>query len=178
MGKVKQPVPVKLIVGMISAEEVLFEEAEKRLIQKFGYVDFRSSILPFHYTDYYEREMGKNLKRRFIIFQRLIDPGCIARIKLFTNELEENFLHPHSFSRRINLDPGYICLSKLVLATTKNQQHRLYLRDGIYGEVTLRYKKGKGFEPRQWTYPDYRSKEYIEIFNYIRKIYRAQIGKE
>jgi len=175
MGKVKKPSLVKLIVGMISAEEVLFEEAERRLSEKFGPVDFRSATSPFCYTDYYEKEMGRNLKRKFISFRRLIDPGHIAKIKLFTNELEKNFLHPHSLNRCINLDPGYVCLSKLVLVTTKNQQHRLYLGDGIYGEVTLRYRRGKGFEPWQWTYPDYRTAEYLEVFNKIRELYREQI---
>lgn len=175
MGKIKKPVPVKLIVGMLSAEEALFKKVEEKLSQKFDPVDFRSPILSFHYTDYYEREMGKGLKRKFISFRHLIDPGYLPKIKLFTSELEEIFLYPHSPNRRINLDPGYICLSKLVLATTKNHQHRLYLGDGIYGEVTLRYKRGRGFEPWQWTYPDYKSKEYLEIFNQIREIYRGQI---
>jgi len=177
MGKIKKPVPVKLIVGMLSAEEALFEKVEEKLSQKFGPVDFGSPVLSFRYTDYYEKEMGKGLRRKFISFQRLIDPGYIAKIKLFTNELEGDFLHPHSSNRRINLDPGYICLSKLVLVTTKNQQHRLYLEDSIYGEVTLRYKRGRGFKPWQWTYPDYKSKEYLEIFNHIREIYRGQIKK-
>jgi len=177
MGKVKQPVPVKLIVGMLSAEEALFEKVEEKLSQKFGSIDFRSPILPFRHTDYYEREMGKDLKRKFISFQHLIDPGYIPKIKLFTNELEEDFLYPHSSDRRINLDPGYVCLSKLVLVTTKDHQHRLYLGEGIYGEVTLKYKRRNGFQPWQWTYPDYKSKPYLEIFNHIREIYRGQIKR-
>lgn len=175
MGKVKEPLPVKLVVGMISGEESLFEQAEKKLTQEFGLVDFTSSPLPFNCTDYYEKKMQINLKRKFISFASLIDPAKIVEIKLFTNQLEENFLYPHSKQRRLNLDPGYITLAKLVLATSKNFQHRIYLRKGIYAEITLRYKRGKGFTCWEWTYPDYRSKEYIEIFNHLREIYCHQV---
>lgn len=162
-------------MGMISGETNLFDEAEERLIQKFGSVDFKSPILSFQYTPYYESEMGSNLKRKFISFQALIDPAEIGEIKLFTNQLEQDFLHPHSLDRRINLDPGYLTLSKLVLASTKDYQHRIYLGRGIYAEVTLRYRKGKGFEPWEWTYPDYRTREYLQIFNHLREIYQGQL---
>lgn len=175
MGKVKQPVGVKLFTGLISGEANLFKEAEKRLSQKFGLVDFKSPILSFQHAHYYESEMGPNLKRKFISFQSLIDPAEIGEIKLFTNQLEQDFLHPETDDRRINLDPGYLTLSKLVLASTKNYQHRIYLGRGIYAEVTLRYKKGKSFEPWEWTYPDYRAREYLEIFNHLRKIYQNQL---
>ena len=175
MGKVKQSVGVKLFMGMISGEEDLFDEAEKRLSRKFGLVDFKSPILSFQYTHYYELEMGSNLKRKFISFQGLIDPAEMGEIKLFTNQLEQDFLHPDTHDRRINLDPGYLTLSKLVLASTKDYQHRICLGGGIYAEVTLRYKKGKGFEPWEWTYPDYRTRDYLEIFNRLREIYQGQL---
>lgn len=176
MGKVKQSLPVKLIVGMISGEESLFKKAEKELAQKFGSVDFRSSLLPFCYSDYYEKEMRVNLKRQFISFEKLIDPAEIVEIKLFTNQLENSFLHLSSGKRRVNIDPGYITLAKLVLATTKNFEHRIYLGKGIYAETTLRYKREKGFAPWEWTYPDYRSREYLETFNHLREIYYQQVS--
>ncbi|MFQ5836184.1 MAG: DUF4416 family protein, partial [bacterium] len=119
--------------------------------------------------------MGSNLKRKFISFQALIDPAEIREIKLFTNQFEQDFLHPGTHDRRINLDPGYLNLSKLVLASTKDYQHRIYLGRGIYAEVTLRYKKEKGFKPWEWTYPDYRTREYLEIFNHLREIYQGQL---
>ena len=175
MEKVKEPLPVKLVVGMISGEESLFKQAEKKLTQQFGSVDFTSSLLPFNCTDYYEKKMRINLKRKFISFTSLINPARIVEIKLFTSWLEESFLCPHSKQRRLNLDPGYITLAKLVLATSKNFQHRIYLGKGIYAEVTLRYKRGKGFTYWEWTYPDYRSKKYIEIFDHLREIYRHQV---
>ncbi|MDI6734857.1 MAG: DUF4416 family protein [bacterium] len=168
MGKIKQPEPVALIVGMISASPELFVVAGDRLKEKFGELNFISSILPFDATDYYCEEMGIGLQRRFISFERLIDPGELANIKIFTNLLEEDF--SLNSKRRINLDPGYLSLSKLVLATTKDHQHRIYLRDGIYAEVTLRFK-AKKFQPGEWTYPDYQTQAYLDIFLSIRKLY-------
>jgi len=173
MGEIKPPSLVKLIVSMISAREDLFKKAKEEMEQKFGPVDFQSPLLPFTYTRYYEDEMGKNLKRKFFSFFSLIDPEEIAEVKLFTNELEQSFLYPNSKRRCINIDPGYLSSSKLVLVTTKNYAHRIYLGKGIYAEVTLRYE-GKGFKPWEWTYPDYRSEAYLQIFQEIRKIYRGQ----
>lgn len=175
MGEVKQPIPVKLIVGMLSSEEDLFSQAEDMMSQKFGPIDFKSSLLLFNFTPYYKKEMGEELKRKFISFQKLISPEEIVEAKLFTNKLEKEFLYPHSHNRRLNLDPGYLTFSKVVLATTKDYQHRLYLDKGIYGEVTLRYKRKKGFTPCEWTYPDYRSPEYLEIFGHLREIYTREV---
>lgn len=176
MGEIKPPSLVKLIVGMISAKEDLFKKVKEKMEQKFGPVDFQSPLLPFTYTRYYEDEMGKNLKRKFLSFFSLIDPKEIVEVKLFTNELEQSFLYPNSKRRRINIDPGYLSSSKLVLVTTKNYAHRIYLKKGIYAEVTLRYE-GKSFKPWEWTYPDYKSEAYLQIFQEIRKIYRQQIRR-
>lgn len=175
MGKIKVSKPVKLIVGMISASQELFEISQERLKGKFGEIDFVSQILSFDTTDYYTQEMGSNLKRKFIGFKELIDPSELADIKIFTNLVEEGF--SIDLKRRINLDPGYISLSKLVLATTKDYQHRIYLRDGIYAEVTLRFKAGR-FQEWEWTYPDYRTEAYREIFLSIRKLYVEQLNKQ
>lgn len=178
MTKVKQPQPVKLIMSMISAEETLLTQVEERIARRWGQIDFRSPIFPFQRTRYYEKEMGPNLKRKFLSFESLIDPGKIVRVKLSTNELEDEFLYPNSSRRRLNLDPGYITLSKLVLATTKDYEHRIYLGRGIYAEITLRYRRGRGFQPWEVTYPDYRSTEYLDMFTYLRQIYHRQLRKE
>ena len=111
--------------------------------------------------------MGSPLKRQFISFEKPISPEKITDIKLFTNSIEEK-LCVHK-KRRINIDPGYMSDSKLVLATTKEHFHRIYLNKGIYAEVTLYWRKGS-FQPFEWTYPDYRTREYIDILNAIRKV--------
>jgi hypothetical protein len=168
---VKRHLPVKLIVGLIFSQESLFEKTETLLSRKFGDVDFRSPILSFNHTDYYEKEFGKNLKRNFLSFNKLVKPEGLAKIKLYTNRIEDRFRKEEK--RQINIDPGYLTDSKLILATTKNFRHRIYLKKGVYAEVTLYYAAGS-FHPWEWTYPDYKTKGYIEIFNQIRRIYIAQ----
>lgn len=172
MGEVKAHSPVKLVVGMIASSQHLFEEAETKLMLRFGNIDYHSQIMPFDFTDYYEKEMGANLIRKFVSFHELIMPDSLPDIKLFTNELEKEFAI--GGSRTINIDPGYITLAKLVLASTKDYIHRIYIGKGIYAEVTLQVKN-KSFSPWDWTYPDYKTKEYIEIFNQIRSIYVNQL---
>lgn len=171
MGKIKEVKLVKLIVGMIAGREELFELAQTELSSKFGMIDYKSEILPFVHTDYYEKEMGKELRRKFVSFQEPISPEELSKIKIFTNQLEEKFSLQDN--RQINLDPGYLSLSKLVLATTKDYSHRIYLREGIYAEVTL-YYQDKTFKPYPWTYPDYKTREYREVFSQIRQIYLEQ----
>ncbi len=174
MGEIRKHPPVKLIMGMIAADESLFSSVEAPLSQKLGNTDFWSDVIPFDYTDYYARELGSDLLRKFVSFEKLIQPEELVEIKIFTNSVEQEFLYPDTDHRRINLDPGYVSAAKLVLASTKDHIHRIYLRDGIYVETTLRMEK-KTFRPWQWTYPDYRSEKYIGIFNEIRRMYMEQL---
>lgn len=172
MGKAKKPKHVKLIIGMLAKNKKLFGSIEEFFIKKFGEIDYRSPVILFKHTDYYKKEMGYPLKRKFISFKRLISSEGIAKIKIATNTLEKKFSKQKGgiLTRQINLDPGYVSDSKLILATTKDYFHRIYLKNGIYAEVTLVWKKG-AFEPFEWTYPDYKSVEYINIFNNIRNAY-------
>ncbi len=174
MGRIKEHPPVKLVVGMISGRRPLFEAAQRGLATRFGPVDYQSDLLPWTFTDYYSWEMGEDLWRKFMAFQWLIDPAELAEIKLLTNWLEDEF--SSEGKRAINLDPGYLDSAKLVLATTKDRAHRLYIGQGVFAEVTLYYKKGT-FVPWEWTYPDYRTPEYIALFNQIRNLYREQMRR-
>jgi len=167
MGKAKKPRQVKLVIGMLAKNQKLFDAAEEFFIKHFGPIDYKSPLIPFNYTDYYKKEMGSPLKRKFISFKTAIQPERIAEIKLSANSIEEKL--SVNKKRRVNIDPGYISDSKLVLATTKDYFHRIYLGRGIYAEITLRWRKGS-FEPLEWTYPDYRSKEYTAILNNIRNM--------
>jgi hypothetical protein len=169
LGKIrKHNLRVKLITGLIYKDEAVFIKARNKLIRKFGKIDFEAGPIDFNYTDYYEAEMGRGLKRRFISFAKLIPICDLYCIKLFTNRLEEKL--SVAGLRTINIDPGYIDLAKLVLATTKDYAHRIFLQKGIFAEITLTYRKDT-FSRNEWTYPDYCTKEYIDIFNQIRKLY-------
>jgi hypothetical protein len=122
--------------------------------------------------------MGQSLLRRFISIVNLIDQVELPTIKIQTNLLEKLFARPEG-SRQVNIDPGYLTFSKVILATTKDYTHRLYLGKKIYGEVTLQYKGGeKSFCPWEWTYPDYREPVAINFFNELRNIYKRQLKRE
>ncbi len=174
MGKVKEPLLVKLIATMFTARGELLEEAEVRLSREFGPIDYESDLLPFDHTTYYAAEFGENLRRQFVAFEELVHPGKLAEIKLLTSALEMEWAVEGK--RQINIDPGYVSHSKLVLATTKNHAHRIYLGRGIYAEVTLHFRDGT-FRAWPWTYPDYASPPLIAIFNHIRALYVKQLRK-
>jgi hypothetical protein len=172
MGTAREPRPVKLIVGLLTAEPPLFDAAQDALAAAYGPVDFESTSLPFDQTTYYDAELGTPIWRRFLAFQRLIAPDELPVVKRHTNDLEQTWMREGR--RRINLDPGYMALGKLVLATTKDYGHRLYLGQGIYGEGTLVYRDGT-WQVWPWTYPDYRTPAYHAILDEIRTIYRQQL---
>ncbi len=164
----KYKLKVKLIIGFIYKDEAFFIKAKEWSRKKFGKIDFESTGIDFNCTDHYEEEMGKQLKRKFISFSKLMPIQDLYRVKLYTNRLETKF--STAKCRQVNIDPGYIDLAKLVLATTKDYAHRIFLRKGIFAEITLSFR-GNSFSANAWTYPDYCSKEYIDIFNQIRKLY-------
>ena len=176
MGSPVKPLPVKLIIGMIARDTALFEKIQDILTRKFGKVDASSPVFEFNLTDYYHREFGTDLKRRFLSYERLVNPDSLAEIKQKTNSLEKRFLKKTG-ERRINLDPGYVTLSKLVLASTKNYSHRIYAAKGIFQEITL-YFQNNTFQPGRWTYPDYRRENHIHFFNTVREKYRQQVEKK
>lgn len=172
MGSIKRHKAVKLIIGLIFKEDCVFKKTKIILERRFGKADFESKTLPFTHSSYYEKEFGKALKRRFISFKKLILPEDLAKIKIITNKIEKKLTN--KALRLINIDSGYLALAKLIMASTKDYTHRIYLNQGIYAEVTLFYQD-KTFKPWAWTYPDYKTSEYITIFNQIRDIYIKQI---
>jgi hypothetical protein len=172
VGTARTPPPVKLIVSLLAGDLALLDQAQAALERAFGPVDWQSQPLPFNHTDYYTPEHGSGLVRRLVTFQPLVDPGQLAAIKRQTNALEQRWtLGGH---RQVNLDPGYLSLSKLVLATTKDHGHRIYLGQGIYAEVTLRFQDG-AFRAWPWTYPDYASPHYAMLLAGVRERYKAQL---
>jgi len=157
---------VKPFVGMLSKEVSLFDRIKEDLKDILGPIDEEGPIWRWDHTDYYEKEMGEGLMRRFLFFSDLISPERLPDIKIKTIKIEDTY--KRDGKRKINLDPGYIHPAKVVLSTRKDYSHRIYLRDGVYAEVTL-YYRDNSFRPFPYTYPDFKSKEYIELFNKIRK---------
>ena len=169
MGKPKEPEPVKLFMSFIAIENDIFDQGMQELRSAFGEADTISERFPFDFTDYYTEEMGKPLFRHFITFERLVPIPILPDIKRTTNTLEGKYATLHG-KRRINIDPGYLRLEHVILATTKGYTHRPYLRDGIYADLTLIYRH-QSFQPLEWTYPDYREEAVITLFNQFRKEY-------
>lgn len=167
MGQANTPETSKLTAGLIYKDPGISAKAIALLSKSFGEIDYQSPELDFNYTAYYYPEMGRPLKRLFVSFKKLLNEEKLANIKVYTNSLERKF--SLKGKRRINIDPGFLSPGKLVLATTKNYNHRVYLKKGIFAEVTLFYKKD-GFHPWPWSYPDYQSQEYLDIFNTIRTL--------
>lgn len=174
MGKTRKPLPVKLIAGMIYQSEEILLGAKDKLTERLGNIDYESRVIPFDLTTYYEEEMGKNLKRQFISFEPLIQMEELPQVKIFTNQLEKDLSLLGREKRTINIDPGYLAPEKLVLASTKNFDHRPYLGSRIYAELTYRFRSGS-FQTLEWTYPDYRLSRSINMFNEIRNRYVKQL---
>ena len=177
MGSTRPPKRVKLFCGLLTGDQDLFAQARRRLGAPFGPVDLVSDIWPFDATDYYADEMGENIKRQFVFFEELASIERLPEVKRLTNALELRFCDELALpqaTRPINIDPGYMTLSKLILATTKDYSHRLYLGSGIYGEVTLHFENGD-WKPWPWTYPDYAADTYHAFFRQARRLYKGQL---
>lgn len=173
MSEIKPPSPVKLIASIFSKDELTIADAVDQMVTHWGMVDFMSAILLFNQTDYYAKEFGSPLLRRFISFERLVDPVSLPDIKHRTNRLESE--SSTGGKRHVNIDPGYITAERVVLATGKNYSHRIYLGAGVYADLTLIYTKG-GYQRLPWTYPDYASTTVNEILEQIRRKYLFQVG--
>ncbi len=164
-------IEAKLFMGILASSEVDLVEAKKRVTSRYGPLDLESAVFPFIYTTYYNDEMGEEILRQFISFREPFDPGELRRIKRATIGIEGAM--SLGGRRRANLDPGYLNLSTVVLATTKDASYRVYLGEGIYAQATLFFRKGE-FQPFEWTYQDYREEEVLFFFREGRKIFREQ----
>ncbi|HEY4233442.1 MAG TPA: DUF4416 family protein [Lacipirellulaceae bacterium] len=177
MGAISEPIPVLLLFAATSRHKAALKWARLRIEATFGPLALASHAFDFTETGYYTATMGGDLKKQFLAAERLIDPGQLAAIKRQTNEWEAEYaaagLHPEP--RPLNLDPGYVTAAKLVLASTKDHAHRLYLRDGIFAEVTLAYRH-RAWQPQEWTYPDYRRADYQEFFTRCREFFLQHSG--
>lgn len=169
MSKPEKPTPSLLFSGFIFKEENVFEDLKSQLQENWGKVLDESSLFPFDITEYYFKEMGMPLSRKFILFDNFLEnPSKIVEIKLQSLKFEEKF----SFEgkRKINIDPGYLNQYQVVISTFKKFSHRIYLGEGVYAHLEYIIKK-KSPSPLPWTYPDFLKENYINLFKKWYDIY-------
>ncbi|MGL6197237.1 MAG: DUF4416 family protein [Thermoguttaceae bacterium] len=174
MGEIREKMPVLPIIAAFASDEQVLAQGLEYAKNVFGPLKYESEIFRFDkFTSYYASSMGEVLYKRIWAFEKLISPETLAQAKIETNNWEEQYAKidkengSATVERPLNLDPGYIDLGKLVLASTKDHAHRIYLGSGIFGEVTLIYTK-KSWQPLPWTYPDYQTAEYHAFFDKCR----------
>ncbi|MBD3379265.1 MAG: DUF4416 family protein [Candidatus Omnitrophica bacterium] len=172
MGKLSSPGTVKLISSFIYARKEDMEKALKAFSEKYGRTDLASGEMDFDFTDYYDREFGRPLKRILVSCEALVPVEGIETVKLASNSIEDSL--SRNGKRTVNVDPGYVTEAKLVLLTTKDYAHRIHIRRGIFAECTLYYRNEK-FRSWPWTYPDYASDGIKDFLAGVREKYVAQI---
>jgi len=171
MAHVK-PVPkVKLLIGVMYKDRGVLNKTVEILKERFG--DIESTLeYDFDFTDYYEEETGKELKKQILIFKNLIEREILAEIKNWANDTEDKLTE--SGKRKINLDPGYLTMHNVVLASAKEMPHKIYIGKGMFGDVVLEYKN-KSFQHSNHTFPDFRSDKVKDFLNKVRENYKKEI---
>ena len=174
MGQSSHHASVLLLLAAFSRYDAALDWARRRAVEAWGPLALESPRFDFAETHYYDATMGSGLKKTFFAFRRPLDPAELVDIKLETNRWEEEYAvaagHPEP--RPLNLDPGYLTLGKLVLASTKDFAHRIYLSRGIYAEVTLQYKHHR-WQHHEYTFADYRRADYQDFFDTCREAIRG-----
>lgn len=174
IGRERTPGPrVKRIAGVLypEAEADRFDWVLGETSRLWGEPDLVGDAVPFALTDYY-RDISPCLLRRFICFRGLADAGELPDWKRASCALEARSRTP----RAVNIDPGYLDGARLVLASTKDHAHRIWLRDGIYAEVTLRFRFGR-WESFDTTFPDFRNGFYDAFLTEARRLWLAETAE-
>jgi len=169
VSKPQIPEPARLLISCLASEAELPGTVSQILVKDLGSIEEAIGPLAFNFTSYYDAEMGRGIRRWLWVFSKLVDRADLMRIKCLTNQIEQSYTV--GARRRINLDPGLLTLGSFVLATGKNNAHRIYLGEGIFGDLTLIFRNGT-YRPLEWTYPDYADAELVGILNRLRKSYK------
>lgn len=171
MSQIMPLPPVKLIVAAFAPTEALLQEGLAPLADLVGPVDYQSPPIRLDDTPYYASEMGPVLFKQYLSFAPLGTPADLPPLKLAAMNVERTLAVDGQ--RRVNLDPGYIFAGGLVLSTAKFSGHRLYLGEGLWGELTLHYHRAT-WAVQRWTYPDYQRPDVQGFLSDIRRIWAAQ----
>lgn len=173
MSALSAPSKALLFMGVMHSDEEAYRSARKRCEKEFGAITAETPFFPFSYSSYYANEMGADIKKCFWAFG-IEERERLVYAKIFTDRLERAIAK--GGNRRVNLDPGHLHRENAILATGKNFSHRIYLSKGVYADLALMYRSGKGYMPFPWTYPDYQSEAARSFFETLRKNFFDALG--
>lgn len=174
MGVAREPAPVKIVIAVLSAAESIPPAVCEAIEEALGAVELRGAAEAWRWSSYYAAEMGSELWRHFLALQHLRRSDDLVALKERSNEIEARWADG---GRVVNLDPGYVDIDKLVLASTKAAAHRIHIGRGIHAECALRFENGR-FEAWPYTYPDYCTPGAIEFFTRVRRRLKQQRRSE
>jgi hypothetical protein len=193
MGLIKKSPPSVRFVAVFSAEDRFLRIALERLEAHWGKIASLGQAFDFVESPYYLRTMlvprpsetsldrtPRALRKQMALFADPYDPAELAADKLQSNRWERDWTEEltscqDDSKRLVNIDPGYLSMTKLVLASTKNREHRIYLRDGIYAEVTLAFRD-QVWTSMPWTYADYQRPDVLEFLKLARKGFTSNLA--
>ena len=170
MANPKQFPSSKLVIGFLYQEEAFFQKALGELCKVFGVIDMKSVTCDFNHSAYYQDELGQCIKRCWVSFKDFIEPSKICDVKHLCGKLERELSYEQK--RKVNIDPGILSQNNFILTSFKNFAHRVPLQNGVYADLTLFYKEKKGFMELPWTYPDYKSSDFLNFLSFARGRYR------
>jgi hypothetical protein len=169
MARIQKPPPGRLVVSIIYSSMDALADGVKALEKRFGRVQYETLEIPCSEADEYSEEMGTDLLRRFYSFDSSVPRDSLPSLKAACYKIEPKFsdtVDGYHF-RTINIDPGILTPSALVMASHKEFNHRIYLRDGVWGEMALMYAHSK-FCRLPWTNPDFCCDEAVDFFERVR----------
>jgi hypothetical protein len=168
------PDPARLILSILTPDRGIVDSAQPLIVGDLGPLEEEIGPIDFEFTSYYDNEMGSGIRRWIWVFANMVDGAELARIKCLTNRIEQSYTV--NGKRKFNLDPGLMTLGNFILATGKNNSHRIYLEEGIFADLTLIFRGGT-YRPLEWTYPDYADDRLIGVLNRVRQDYKCKLAQ-
>jgi hypothetical protein len=165
-----EPAPVLRLCSCLTAEPELLSTVESELARNYGEVALKSPAFPFDTSDYYREEMGDGLERHWLCFRELFGAERLPEYRLTTGRIEARLTA--AGDRRVNLDPGYLDLGKLVLASLKEAPDKIYMGQGVWAHTCLKFRQGE-FTAPDHSFPDFRDGRFDAFMLEARNFYKS-----
>jgi hypothetical protein len=170
MSQAVEPAPVLRMCSCLTGDRGLLPAVERKLVHAFGEVALKSPAFPFDGSDYYREELGDPIERFWYCFAALCGAELLPDVRRTTGRIEASFAADGK--RRVNLDPGYLDLGKLVLASLKQAPDKIYMGRGVWAHTCLRYRFGELTAPDH-SFADFRDGRFNGFMLEARKLYKT-----